>query len=85
MQMKIEVKVFPKASRSEIVEKDGKIKVYITAAPDKGKANKAVIDLMSERYKVKKSNVKIVLGETSRNKIIEIKNVGEDPCVLPLK
>ncbi len=70
--MKLQVKVFPKASRQELIEKDGVLKAYVTAAPDKGKANKALIKLIAERYKVAKSRVVIVTGETSRNKIVEV-------------
>jgi len=70
--VKLQVKVFPKASRQELIEKDGVLKAYVTAAPDKGKANKALIKLIAERYKVAKSRVVIVTGETSRNKIVEV-------------
>ena len=73
--MRIEVKVFPKSSRRELTEKDGGIRAYVKAAPDKGKANKALIELIAEAYKVKKSDVKIVRGETSRNKVVEILEV----------
>lgn len=62
----------PKSSREEVVEEAGGLKVYVKAAPDKGKANKAVIELMAEHYGVKRSAVTIVSGETSRRKIIEI-------------
>ncbi|MDP8298985.1 MAG: DUF167 domain-containing protein [Candidatus Tantalella remota] len=70
--MKLEVKVFPKAGRNEILEKDGITKVYVKAAPDKGKANAAVIKLIAKKYKVRKADVKIVTGATSRNKLLEI-------------
>ena len=70
--MKFNIKVFPKSSREELIEKDGVIKAYVKAAPDKGKANKAVVDLIAKKYKVKKKDVVIVLGQTSRNKVIEI-------------
>jgi len=70
--VKLQVKVFPKASRRELIEKDGVLKAYVTAAPDKGKANKALIELIAERYKVAKSRVVIVTGETGRNKIVEV-------------
>ena len=70
--MRISVKVFPKSSREELVEKDGIIKAYVKAAPDKGKANRALVELIAEEYKVKKSDVKIVAGETSRTKMVEI-------------
>lgn len=70
--MKISIKVVPKASREEIIEKDGLIKVYVREAPDKGKANKAVIELVAQKYNVKKRDVMIVSGQTSRNKIVEV-------------
>lgn len=70
--MRLQIKVFPKASRQQIVEKDGLFKAYITEAPEKGKANKAVVDLVARHYKVKKNQVSIVSGEKSRNKVVEI-------------
>ncbi|MBD3380375.1 MAG: DUF167 domain-containing protein [Candidatus Omnitrophica bacterium] len=70
--MRIEAKVFPKSSREEMVEKDGSIKIYVKAPPDKGKANKAVIELVARVYKARKRDVRIVRGETSRNKVIDI-------------
>ncbi|MEA3489177.1 MAG: DUF167 domain-containing protein [Candidatus Omnitrophota bacterium] len=76
LRMKINVKVFPKSSREELVEKDGVIKAYIKAAPDKGKANKALVALLARVYKVRKSDVKIITGQASRNKIVEIKKDG---------
>lgn len=70
--MRINVKVMPKSSREEVVEENGAIKVYVKAAPDKGKANKAVIELIAEHYGVRKSDVTIVTGETARKKIVEV-------------
>lgn len=70
--MRITIKVMPKSSREEIVEENGVIKAYVKAAPDKGKANKALIELVAEHYGVKKAAVSIISGETSRNKIVEV-------------
>jgi uncharacterized protein len=75
VRMKVEIKVFPGASREEIVEKDGKIKVYVNPSPDRGKANSRVIELVAEKFGVRKKDVSIFRGETSRNKILEV-NVG---------
>ncbi|MFH1837153.1 MAG: DUF167 domain-containing protein [Candidatus Omnitrophota bacterium] len=75
--MRIEIKVFPKSSREEIVEEAGQVKVYVKAPPDKGKANTAVIKLIAKKYGVRKSDVIIVRGETSRNKVLDIKVNGE--------
>lgn len=70
--MKIELKVFPSSGREEFIKTDKGIKAYIKAAPEEGKANSALIALIAKSYKVKKSEVKIIKGKTSRNKVVEI-------------
>jgi len=71
--MKIAVKVIPKASKNEIVGWEGDtLKVRLTAAPEKGKANEALIALLAKEYGVAKSQITILKGETSRNKLVEI-------------
>ncbi|MDP3057054.1 MAG: DUF167 domain-containing protein [bacterium] len=52
---------------------DGELyKVYVTVAPEQGKANKKMIELLAEYFKVSKSQIRIIKGEMSRNKIVEI-------------
>lgn len=52
---------------------DGELyKVYVTVAPEQGKANKKMIELLSGYFKVSKSQIRIIKGEISRNKIVEI-------------
>ena len=70
----IEIKVIPKASRNLVKEETGRLKVYLTAAPEKNKANKALIDILASYYNVKKSRIRIVKGEHSQNKLAEIEN-----------
>jgi len=70
--MKFSVKVCPKSSREEFVEADGLIKVYVKAAPDDGKANKALIAVIAKKFKVSKSRVKIITGKRGKNKIVEV-------------
>lgn len=76
--MKIEIKVIPNARTSNVpgkkaVEvKDGVLVVRVNKAPEKGKANEAVIKLLAKHFGVVKSQVKTIRGQTSRNKIIEI-------------
>jgi hypothetical protein len=74
--MRIEVKVFPRSSREELTEKDGILKAYVKPAPDKGKANKALIGLVAKQYGVKKRHVSIVRGRTSRVKVLKIAGPG---------
>lgn len=48
------------------------VKIYTKAVPVDGKANKQVIALLSDALKVPKSRIKIVKGEKSNKKIIEV-------------
>jgi hypothetical protein len=74
----LNVRVQPKASRSEVVGvHDGGLKVKVTSAPEGGKANREVIKLLAEYFGVNKSSIRIIRGETSREKVIEIKNLKE--------
>lgn len=73
----IKVKVITNAKKNEVVEGEGMFKVYVNAPPVDGKANKAIIEVLAEYFKVRKSNVKIIRGEKSKQKIIEI-NAGGD-------
>lgn len=77
--MKISIKVIPNAKQNEIAE-DGFddagariLKIRVNQPPEDGKANKAAIEVLAKYLKVKKSAVSIISGETSRNKIVEIK------------
>lgn len=66
----VKLRVIPKSSKNEIAEVlgDGALKVKVTAAPEKGKANQAVCYLLAEFFGVPKRNVEIVRGETSQTK-----------------
>ena len=78
--MKISVKVIPNAKQNEVVDDAFDLlgarilKVKVNQPPEDGRANKAVIEILADYFKVKKSAIIIVTGETSRNKIIEIKD-----------
>ncbi|PKA40729.1 DUF167 domain-containing protein [Rhizobium sullae] len=48
------------------------IKVRVTAIPEKGKANKALIALLSKALCIPKSSIQLVSGDTSRKKILRI-------------
>ena len=70
------VRVTPKSSRDEVTglhtASDGAVSlaVKVTAPPDKGKANKAVIETLAQAAGVPKSALSIASGETDRNKTI---------------
>ena len=68
------VKVVPRASRSELVgEQDGTLRVRIAAPPVDGAANEELIRLLAKTLEVKPSSVTIVSGQTSRMKKIAVK------------
>ena len=75
----IDIIAKPKASRNSIEgEHDGALKISITAPPDKGKANKAIIKLLSKSLKIAQSSISILSGETSRRKKIRIVGVTSE-------
>ncbi len=51
---------------------DGSLKIWTNVAPEKGKANKDVVDMLAEYMNVPKSRVLLVKGETSSKKIFKI-------------
>jgi uncharacterized protein (TIGR00251 family) len=69
----IEVKVDPRSSRKGIVGIiDNVLKVKLTAPPVGGAANEQLIEILAEKYGVRKSNIIILRGETSRRKTVKI-------------
>ena len=71
------VRVIPRASRSEVVgEHDGSLKVRLCSPPVDGAANAELISLLSKHFGVSKSEVSIISGETSKNKRIKIENLS---------
>ncbi len=71
----IEVRVQPKAGSNRITVVEGRIKVYVTAAPEKGRANKAVIEVLARELGVPKRTVSIKSGERSRTKLVEVEGL----------
>jgi uncharacterized protein (TIGR00251 family) len=71
--MRVSVKVMPRASREEVVKNaDGTLKVYLRAAPVNGKANKSLVEILADYYRVKRSAVNIITGQRNNKKILEI-------------
>ena len=68
----LKVKVIPNSKKINVVMEKGIIKVHVNAPAVDGKANKVLIDILSEFLKVKKNRIKIVRGEKSNLKVIEI-------------
>ena len=72
--MKIFVKTKPN-SKEESIKKlsETNFEICVKEPPVKGKANAAIIKVLAKRFGVPISSVNIIIGHTSRQKIVEIK------------
>lgn len=66
--MRVEIKVKPHAGKSEIQERNGKYFAFLKSLPEDGKANLELIKLAKKYFG---KPVQIVIGKTSKNKIIQ--------------
>lgn len=70
---RITVKVIPRAKQNLVEHQpDGTYRIRVTTAPTDGKATEAVIKLLAKFFKCAQSDIKLISGATSRNKIFEI-------------
>ena len=80
------VRVKPSASNDEIVSVEGRtLSVRVKAPPEKGKANSALIELLSEALRLPKRSLTIVRGERSREKWIEVSDIDAEELDRRLK
>jgi hypothetical protein len=72
----LKIKVEPRSSGKGIAGLIGDIiKIKLHAAPVGGAANEELIEVLSEEFRIKKRAIKIISGQSSRNKVIEIEGV----------
>jgi uncharacterized protein len=78
--VRISIRVKPRASRSRILRAHGlSIEASIAAPPVDGAANAELLLLLASALGVSKSSLRLVLGETSKNKVVEVSGLsGED-------
>ncbi|MBC7174128.1 MAG: DUF167 domain-containing protein [Polyangiaceae bacterium] len=73
----VDVRVAPRASRDAVLgEHDGALKVALTAPPVEGAANAALAVLLAKRLGIAKGAVRVVRGETSRQKTVAIRGAS---------
>ena len=70
--MKIQVKVKPNSKIQEVSQEGNSFAVKVKEPAREGRANQAVIKLLAEHFGVPKSQVRILSGLTSKNKVIEV-------------
>lgn len=73
--MKLDVRIIPNSKRFEIKEENNRIKIYLKSRAEKGKAN---IELVKALSKALGKSVRIIRGEKSRNKVIEVEGTERE-------
>jgi uncharacterized protein (TIGR00251 family) len=80
--IRLAVKVTPNTGRNEVTGfKEDVLQVRIAAPPEKGKANKELVDFLSDKLGVKKSSITITRGLTSRNKVLAIEGIRREQMI----
>ena len=74
--MRLLIKVIPNAKQEKMVKEGERFKVYLSALAIEGKANKALIEFLSEYFKTRRNKISIIRGEKSRDKIVEIGGIS---------
>jgi uncharacterized protein (TIGR00251 family) len=79
------VKVVPASSRTAISGLlNGMVKIKVSAPPEKGKANKCLIDLLAKQLGVKTSAVSIITGQNNPIKKIQVSGLSAETVVRKL-
>jgi uncharacterized protein len=76
---RLRLRVAPGASRPGVVGRHGDAwKIRVGAAPERGRANDAVLELLAQTLAVPRANVTLVSGSGSRDKIVELAGIEPD-------
>lgn len=80
------VKVTPKANQNAICGwENDELKVKVSACPEKGSANEALLSFLSKTLKIGKSQIHLISGSTSRHKRIRISGISAEALKTLLK
>jgi uncharacterized protein (TIGR00251 family) len=70
---RISVRVIPNAARDEVVGwREGVLKIKLQAVPEGGRANRALCAFLAGEIGCRRREVRIVGGEKSRSKVVEV-------------
>jgi len=73
------VRAQPGSRRAGLIsEQAGALKVAVTAAPEQGKANKAIAEVLRQALGLKRSQIELVSGATSREKRFFLRGIGKE-------
>ena len=76
----IKIKVEPRSSRKGIAGVMGEtLKIRLNSPPVGGAANEELIDILSEEFGIRKTAIKIVRGNSSKDKVVEVVGIDSIP------
>jgi uncharacterized protein (TIGR00251 family) len=76
---RLRLRVSPRAKRNAVLGLRGDtLKVSVTAVPERGKANDAVVALLAETLGVAPSSIEVVSGASSKDKVVEVDLAAEE-------
>ena len=85
-EARLNIRVLPRAGRNAVsLTPDGAIRVHVTAPPEGGKANAAVVELLAKRLGVGKTRVRIAAGTRARYKTIVVDGLSESQALAALR
>jgi uncharacterized protein len=84
--VELAVLVQPRASRTKVIgEHDGRLKIALAAPPVDGEANAALIGFLSDELGVRKADIRLLDGDTSRRKRLAVRGVAPDEVMVRLR
>jgi len=76
---RVELTVSPGAARSELVGRHGSgWRARVVTPPERGRANRALEELIAEAVGVRRDRVAVVAGRASRRKVVEVEGLSAD-------
>ena len=78
-EAKIAVRVYPDSASNAVVGLiGGVLQMKVSAPPIKGKANEELIAFLSKTLGISKSQISIIRGHTTRNKLVAIEGLTQE-------
>ena len=79
-------RILPSSSRNAVAEvSDGVVRIKVTSPPLEGKANKTLTAFLAKVFKISKNRVKIVSGESGRQKTIMLAGLNSEEVLKILR
>jgi uncharacterized protein (TIGR00251 family) len=83
---RLHVRVSPGSHRTELAGRYGDAwRVRVAAAPERGRANQALLRLLADTLGLSKTDVSLVSGHAGRDKVVELRGLGEAEVVSRLE